>query len=182
MPVFVARDLEKLPPITFDHLDVSKLLKDLTLVRAEIKDIKESCVTLDQLEEFKKQVTTFPVTISSTDSVSMKSGACRDEELASSLSLGSVGAKRLDISANSSLVLGENSSCDANRNKSQVEGSCYIITNENKNPLPRLPLSSARSVDVITSSLSTDNGICDQLGDSIEAVQQTFASAAKQQC
>lgn len=51
MPVFVARDLEKLPPITFDHLDVSKLLKDLILVQSEIKNIKSSFVTITQLEE-----------------------------------------------------------------------------------------------------------------------------------
>ncbi|CAB3223445.1 unnamed protein product [Arctia plantaginis] len=29
IPVFVARDLQKLPPISFDHVDVTKLLKDL---------------------------------------------------------------------------------------------------------------------------------------------------------
>lgn len=42
MPVFVARSLEKLPPITFDYLDVSKLLKILILNRlqSEIKNIK----------------------------------------------------------------------------------------------------------------------------------------------
>ncbi|KAF9807217.1 hypothetical protein SFRURICE_003332, partial [Spodoptera frugiperda] len=51
MPVFVARDLEKLPPITFDHLDVSKLLKDLILVQSEIKNMKSSFVTITQLEE-----------------------------------------------------------------------------------------------------------------------------------
>ncbi|XP_050667431.1 uncharacterized protein LOC126967087 [Leptidea sinapis] len=55
LPVFVARDLEKLPPITFDHLDVSKLLKDLMLVQAEIKSIKSSYATVEQLENFKKE-------------------------------------------------------------------------------------------------------------------------------
>lgn len=56
IPVFVARDLEKLPPITFDHLDVSKLLKDLLLVQAEIKDIKESYAPRNQLEDLRNQV------------------------------------------------------------------------------------------------------------------------------
>jgi hypothetical protein len=55
LPVFVARDLEKLPPITFDHLDVSKILKDLVLVQAEIKALKSSYVTVDQLEKFKNE-------------------------------------------------------------------------------------------------------------------------------
>ncbi|CAB3252875.1 unnamed protein product [Arctia plantaginis] len=51
MPVFVARDLEKLPPITFDHLDGSKLLKDLILVQSEIENIKSSYVMKTRLEE-----------------------------------------------------------------------------------------------------------------------------------
>ncbi|XP_028164853.1 uncharacterized protein LOC114355983 [Ostrinia furnacalis] len=55
IPVFVARDLEKLPPVTFDHLDVTKLLKDLLIVQKEINDIKMSYVTLDQLDEAKKE-------------------------------------------------------------------------------------------------------------------------------
>lgn len=55
LPVFVAKDLEKLPPLTVDHLDVSKLLKDLALVQAEIRTIKESYVTIGHLDEFKRE-------------------------------------------------------------------------------------------------------------------------------
>lgn len=50
LPIFVARDLEKLPPITFDHLDVTKLLKDLVLLRKEITDIKAQYATKEELE------------------------------------------------------------------------------------------------------------------------------------
>ncbi|XP_028159727.1 uncharacterized protein LOC114352344 [Ostrinia furnacalis] len=55
LPIFVARDLEKLPPITFDHLDVSKLLKDLVRVQTEIESLKSSCVTINQFEDFKNE-------------------------------------------------------------------------------------------------------------------------------
>lgn len=76
MPVFVARDLEKLPPITFDHLDVSKLLKDLALVQNEIKNIKSSYVTQDQLEDMKKECQYIePPPFSA---VNMKRGAYRE--------------------------------------------------------------------------------------------------------
>lgn len=54
LPVFVARDLEKLPPITLDHLDVSKLLKDLMIIQTEIKNIKSSYATVEQLETLKR--------------------------------------------------------------------------------------------------------------------------------
>ncbi|XP_063545822.1 uncharacterized protein LOC134753809 [Cydia strobilella] len=51
VPIFVARSLEKLPPLTFDHLDVTKLLKDLVLMQTEIRDIKEKYATKDQLKD-----------------------------------------------------------------------------------------------------------------------------------
>lgn len=47
IPTFVARDSEKLPPITFDHLDVTKLLKELVLLQSAIKEIKSNFVTKD---------------------------------------------------------------------------------------------------------------------------------------
>ncbi|CAB3248971.1 unnamed protein product [Arctia plantaginis] len=50
LPVFVARELEKLPPLTVDHLDVSKLLKNLALVQ-----IKGSYVKWSQIEDIKNQ-------------------------------------------------------------------------------------------------------------------------------
>lgn len=77
IPVFVARDLDKLPPITFDHLDVSKLLKDLLLVQSDIKEIKESYVTKSQLEDIRMNVQNMrkAVTPYSMSKVNMKRGA-----------------------------------------------------------------------------------------------------------
>ncbi|CAG9090505.1 unnamed protein product [Plutella xylostella] len=40
IPTFVARDLYKLPPVTFDHVDVTRLLKDIILLKAEIAEIR----------------------------------------------------------------------------------------------------------------------------------------------
>lgn len=56
MPIFVARDLQKLPPVTFDHVDVTKLLKDLLIVRAEINEIKGNYATVHQLDELKTEL------------------------------------------------------------------------------------------------------------------------------
>ncbi|PZC87129.1 hypothetical protein B5X24_HaOG201365 [Helicoverpa armigera] len=33
VPEFVAKDLHKLPPVTFDHVDVTRLLKDITILK-----------------------------------------------------------------------------------------------------------------------------------------------------
>ncbi|XP_048485162.1 uncharacterized protein LOC125490318 [Plutella xylostella] len=56
MPVFVSRELEKLPPVTFDHLDCTQLLKDIVRLQAEINNIKETYVTSTQLQEFKSEL------------------------------------------------------------------------------------------------------------------------------
>lgn len=41
VPVFVARDLQKLPPVTFDHIDVTRLLKDILVLKEAQKLAEE---------------------------------------------------------------------------------------------------------------------------------------------
>lgn len=55
-PIFVARELEKLPPISFDHVDVTALLKDIVILKTEIKHLKESSVTVEQLNTVKAEI------------------------------------------------------------------------------------------------------------------------------
>ncbi|KAI5635637.1 hypothetical protein NE865_11635 [Phthorimaea operculella] len=40
LPVFVARTLSKLPPVTFDYVDVTAFLKEMTLLKNEISQLK----------------------------------------------------------------------------------------------------------------------------------------------
>lgn len=56
IPVFVARQLDKLPPILIDHLDCSKLLKDMSKLRTEIEMMKSNFATLDKLNELRDAV------------------------------------------------------------------------------------------------------------------------------
>ncbi|RVE41283.1 hypothetical protein evm_014067 [Chilo suppressalis] len=56
IPIFVARQLEKLPPITFDHLDVTKLLKDLVRIQATVDDMKSNYATVKDLKDLKAEV------------------------------------------------------------------------------------------------------------------------------
>lgn len=51
LPKFVAKDLNRLPPVTFDHLDVSSLLKTLATIRNEMQTFKDEtkCV-INKLE------------------------------------------------------------------------------------------------------------------------------------
>uniref|UniRef100_A0A2A4JTK8 Uncharacterized protein n=1 Tax=Heliothis virescens TaxID=7102 RepID=A0A2A4JTK8_HELVI len=41
VPTFVARDLNKLPPVTFDHVDVTSLLKDIVIFKASLVDVQK---------------------------------------------------------------------------------------------------------------------------------------------
>lgn len=56
IPVFVARQLDKLPPIQIDHLDCSKLLRDLMTMKAELEGIKATYVTQDSVSELRREI------------------------------------------------------------------------------------------------------------------------------
>lgn len=113
IPVFVARDLEKLPPITFDHLDVSKLLKDLALVQSELKLIKSSYVTIEQLEAFKQDRQNLHKSPPfSAVKINMKRGAYRDS--------GPIGLSMLD---ESDVISGVSSFNCPNDENNLAEGS-----------------------------------------------------------
>ncbi|RVE40308.1 hypothetical protein evm_015042 [Chilo suppressalis] len=53
IPIFVARDLHKLPPVLFDHVDVTRLLKDIVLLKSEITEIKGDYASSNQLALLK---------------------------------------------------------------------------------------------------------------------------------
>lgn len=60
IPIFVARDLQKLPPLTFDHIDVTRVLKDLLFVQNEIKKINSTYVTKEEFYKTKNLHTNIP--------------------------------------------------------------------------------------------------------------------------
>ncbi|KAJ2937589.1 hypothetical protein O0L34_g19069 [Tuta absoluta] len=62
IPTFVAKDLQKLLPVNFDHVDVTKLLKDLLVLQKDIRDIKESYVTQEDFQVLKSDVTNLKTT------------------------------------------------------------------------------------------------------------------------
>ncbi|KAJ8737428.1 hypothetical protein PYW08_000023 [Mythimna loreyi] len=60
IPTFVARKLEKLPPVTFDHIDVTVLLKKIVLLEKNIQDFQHQFATKselnDRINEYHKAV------------------------------------------------------------------------------------------------------------------------------
>lgn len=85
IPVFVARELHKLPPVLFDHVDATKLLRDLLTIQEEIKQVRNQYATLEQLDGIKSELTSVKAELqiikrspvpSSLQFVNNRRGAC----------------------------------------------------------------------------------------------------------
>ncbi|XP_063365273.1 uncharacterized protein LOC134653840 [Cydia amplana] len=128
MPIFVARDLDKLPPLSYDHIDVSKLLKDLLKVQAEVADMRSRFATAEQVQEIRHELNNLRCTPSIMDTfcnVNTRRGAYLDS--------GPTGFTHFDVSTNSppqpSCLL-SNSSARETHNDSLVQSQ---ILSPNKN-------------------------------------------------
>lgn len=55
LPIFVAKDLHKLPPVNFENIDVTRLLKDILNLQEQVRDVKETYATCEQLELLKTE-------------------------------------------------------------------------------------------------------------------------------
>ncbi|XP_037872904.1 uncharacterized protein LOC119629796 [Bombyx mori] len=49
VPIFVARDLHRLPPVTFDHIDATRLLRDIIKLQDNVLFIKENYATKEMV-------------------------------------------------------------------------------------------------------------------------------------
>lgn len=62
IPIFVAKDLNKLPPVTFDHIDVTTFLKEMLLLKKEVASLRRenlevpSLVTNEEMESLKSEI------------------------------------------------------------------------------------------------------------------------------
>lgn len=56
LPVFVAKDLHRLPPVTFDHVDATTLLKDILLLKQDVQAIKSDYVRSTTIKELREQI------------------------------------------------------------------------------------------------------------------------------
>lgn len=56
VPIFVAKDLHKLPPVTFDHIDATRTLKDILAIQNEIRIMKDTFVTNKQLSDIRNEL------------------------------------------------------------------------------------------------------------------------------
>lgn len=57
VPTFVAKELHKLPPVTFDHVDVTRLLKDITSLKSSLAQMQCKLETSDTtIQELRAEI------------------------------------------------------------------------------------------------------------------------------
>ncbi|XP_026744669.1 uncharacterized protein LOC113506004 [Trichoplusia ni] len=72
VPVFVARNLHVLPPISWDHVDVCSLLKIILILESEVSTVKKNYATTKFVEEMYGTRDTQPM-----DQTIIESGDCK---------------------------------------------------------------------------------------------------------
>ncbi|KPJ00531.1 hypothetical protein RR46_07121 [Papilio xuthus] len=96
LPMFVARDLQKLPPITFDHIDVTRLLKDLLILRNDVETLKNNFVDKITFHKLQNEVSNVKEIVSTNDFeccnyVNTKRGSAKRQESFNSCESGPIG-------------------------------------------------------------------------------------------
>ncbi|PZC81932.1 hypothetical protein B5X24_HaOG211718 [Helicoverpa armigera] len=56
LPTFVAKDLHRLPPVTFDYVDVTSLLKDILVLKQNIHCIQTDYVKASELFQLHQEI------------------------------------------------------------------------------------------------------------------------------
>lgn len=83
VPAFVAKDLHKLPPVTFDHVDVTRLLKDIISLKTSLAEVQSKLMSSENtIGELRAELMALRNTVAgsgsptpSTDSANMCRGA-----------------------------------------------------------------------------------------------------------
>ncbi|KAJ2949082.1 hypothetical protein O0L34_g6021 [Tuta absoluta] len=57
LPTFVAKDLHRLPPVYFDHVDATSLLKDILILKQDLLRIKTDYVTKATCNDLDQKIT-----------------------------------------------------------------------------------------------------------------------------
>lgn len=168
-PVFVARDLEKLPPVTFDHVDVTKMLKELVLLQSEIKDIRSSFVTKDQLNNMKAEILKSVPSTSTLDqsfpscwrniNVNMRRGGNRDSYVDS----GPIGLSNLNMTVTeNSNIINNNNILSPKRSNEERSFQEYPLNTDDENKTKQA---------ITVSPTDCETGlICQTVGDQLSAI------------
>lgn len=57
-PTFVAKDLNRLPAVTFDSVDISRFLKDMAYMKSEIQNLRNDAATKAEMTSLQTRIST----------------------------------------------------------------------------------------------------------------------------
>lgn len=72
-PLFVAKELNRLPPVTFDHVDVTRLLKDITLLKNELQSLRMESVSRTEIMKLHDEIKLFSCNCKKSDTANISS-------------------------------------------------------------------------------------------------------------
>lgn len=136
-PIFVAKELHKLPPVSFDHVDVTRLLKDLLQLQNKVSALEQKVVTTEQFDLFKAEVENMKYSSILDYSVERNVNKRRGAYLQNSINLDSgpiglqyVPIKGLQITADSN----DNGSARKNTSSTpdQCDNNCISVSQEQR--------------------------------------------------
>uniref|UniRef100_A0A2A4JLC1 Mutant cadherin n=1 Tax=Heliothis virescens TaxID=7102 RepID=A0A2A4JLC1_HELVI len=173
-PIFVAKELHKLPPVSFDHVDVTRLLKDIIKLQHKVSVLEENTVTMEQFDIFKLEVENMKHS-SSVDNctidmnVNKRRGACLQNSI--TLDSGPIGLQYVpikysqvtaDSKLNGRLAKNVSSTADPNaHNCISVLREQNSATENNRHVQERestVDVTSASEIECVMSNISTTSG------------------------
>lgn len=142
LPTYVARELHRLPPVTFDHVDVTALLKDILLLKTDVEMIKQNYVSTKQVEELENKIINSryaSVTSPVYNNVNTKRGACLlDSGPMAILTSGSDTYNEISLGLNNVSEKTEVISCaSANRTRKQSPEAVTLTGGNDRNCVSR---------------------------------------------
>ncbi|XP_045457801.1 uncharacterized protein LOC123668052 [Melitaea cinxia] len=142
VPVFVARELHKLPPVLFDHLDATRILKDLVKLRQDIDRMTDIYATKEEVLELKQKCTSInnplDYNCNTNNIINTNRGAC----LINSFELNSGPTGIFPIIKSNDVVYmkeGRDINCTPRRNKETADDVQNVEPTMNQLRSPRAP-------------------------------------------
>ncbi|XP_063619670.1 uncharacterized protein LOC134792331, partial [Cydia splendana] len=97
VPAFVAKRLDRLPPVTFDHVDVTRLLKDITFLKTSLAEVQAKLeVSNNTISELRSELALLRSAHSECRSDTSNIAVCH---VAQNVSIGGFEPANLDASA-----------------------------------------------------------------------------------
>lgn len=132
-PIFVAKDLHLVPSVGFDHIDCTRLLKDIVGLQRQVNLLQEKAVTVEMFEILKHEIDNMKhasiVDHFPTNSyVNKRRGACLRDNDSYELNSGPVGLQYVPIKSTQASAVEGNGHSTPTRITTRVHGETESVS------------------------------------------------------